>query len=159
MAVNRGKQFEDKFKHDWLLTVPGSMCYRLYDTTSGYKAISNVGDFICYKYPFVYLIDCKSTQGNTLSFNDIRQFEKMCEYYPIEGVKVGVMWWSIKNDKVVWIPINTLIQLKKDNKKSFNIKMLNDDTYYALEIPSYKKRVFMDSDYSYLIENSSKGDF
>ena len=83
----------------------------------------------------------------------------MCEYYPIEGVKVGVMWWSIKNDKVVWIPINTLIQLKKDNKKSFNIKMLNDDTYYALEIPSYKKRVFMDSDYSCLIENSSRGDF
>ena len=99
MAVNRGKQFEDKFKHDWLLTVPGSMCYRLYDTTSGYKAISNVGDFICYKYPFVYLIDCKSTQGNTLSFNDIRQFEKMWFLAQLSG-----FWQKRKRNavSVVW---------------------------------------------------------
>ena len=159
MAINRGKQFEEKFKRDWLLTVPNSLCYRLYDVTNGYKSIVNACDFICYKQPFIYLIDCKSTQGNILPFNDIRQFEQMCKYYPIEGVKIGVMWWSIKNDKVVWIPISTLIQLKKDDKKSFNIKMLADNTYYALNIPSYKKRVFLDSDYSYLINNSAKGDF
>lgn len=159
MAINRGKQFEEKFKRDWLLTVPNSLCYRLYDVTNGYKSIVNACDFICYKQPFIYLIDCKSTQGNILPFTDIRQFEQMCKYYPIEGVKIGVMWWSIKNDKVVWIPISTLIQLKKDDKKSFNIKMLADNTYYALNIPSYKKRVFLDSDYSYLINNSAKGDF
>lgn len=139
--------------------MPNSLCYRLYDVTNGYKSIVNACDFICYKQPFIYLIDCKSTQGNTLPFNDIRQFEQMCKYYPIEGVKVGIIWWSIKNDSIVWIPISTLIQLKKDDKKSFNIKMLADNTYYALEIPSYKKRVFMDSDYSFLIKNSSKGDF
>lgn len=159
MTINRGKQFEEKFKRDWLLTVPNSLCYRLYDVTNGYKSIVNACDFICYKQPFIYLIDCKSTQGNILPFTDIRQFEQMCKYYPIEGVKIGVMWWSIKNDKVVWIPISTLIQLKKDDKKSFNIKMLADNTYYALNIPSYKKRVFLDSDYSYLINNSAKGDF
>ena len=159
MAINRGKQFEEKFKRDWLLTVPNSLCYRLYDVTNGYKSIVNACDFICYKQPFIYLIDCKSTQGNILPFTDIRQFEQMCKYYPIEGVKVGIIWWSIKNDSIVWIPISTLIQLKKDDKKSFNIKMLADNTYYALEIPSYKKRVFMDSDYSFLIKNSSKGDF
>lgn len=35
-----------------------------------------------------------------------------------------------------------------DNKKSINIKMLNEDTYKVVEISSTKQRVFMKCDYS-----------
>ena len=39
MAVNRGKQFEKKFKEDFS-KIPDSTIDRLYDTTNGYKNIS-----------------------------------------------------------------------------------------------------------------------
>ena len=40
--------------------------------------------------------------------------------------------------------------MKEDGKKSFNIKMLKENTYRIIEIPSVKKRVFLDADYSVL---------
>ena len=84
MAVNRRKQFEDKFKHDWLLTVSGSMCYRLYDTTSGYKAISNVGNFICYKYPFIYSICGVSPNDVPESLEEVESYVKQIEEIMIQ---------------------------------------------------------------------------
>lgn len=42
--------------------------------------------------------------------------------------------------------------MKKDNKKSIHINMLNDKTYNIIEIPSIKLKVFMDSDYRVLIK-------
>lgn len=148
MAQSRGKKFEDRFKQDWLETVSDSVCYRLYDTTNGFKSIANVADFITYKYPNMFMIDCKSTDSNTLNFADIRQYSKMLEYKGISGLYVGIIWWSVKNDKVIWIPIETLEKIKKEDKKSYNIKMLNDPNYYSFEIKSTKLRAFMKTDYS-----------
>ena len=37
-----------------------------------------------------------------------------------------------------------------DGKKSISLKMLADDVYRIVQIPSEKKRVFMDVDYSVL---------
>ena len=42
MAVNKGKQFEERFKKDWLESFPNSTITRLYDNTSGYLSISNI---------------------------------------------------------------------------------------------------------------------
>ena len=46
----------------------------------------------------------------------------------------------------------------KDGKKSYNIKWLDDEnnTYDAIEIPSIKKRVYMDSDYT-VLQNLEEG--
>ncbi len=41
--------------------------------------------------------------------------------------------------------------MKADDKKSVNVKMLDDKSYNIIEIPSVKKRVFLDSDYSCLL--------
>ena len=61
MAVNKGKQFEERVKKDWLESFPGSALTRLYDQVSGYKEVSrNICDFI-------YHLDCfTSTLGNYL---------------------------------------------------------------------------------------------
>ena len=91
MAQNKAKQFEIKMKAQWLDTVPDSVFYRLYDTTSGFKSISNVGDFIGYKYPLMFIIDAKTKKGNTISFSDIRQYDKMLEYKDIKGVFTGII--------------------------------------------------------------------
>lgn len=58
----------------------------------------------------------------------------------------------IDHDTVLYIPISTFTKLIKDGKKSFNIKMVGDDTYPSIVIPSIKKRVFMDSNYSCLTD-------
>lgn len=55
------------------------------------------------------------------------------------------------HDVVLWIPIKTFMKLKSEDKKSFNIKMLDTDEYEILVLPSKKLRSFMDTDYSALI--------
>ena len=150
MAKSRGKQFEDRFKRNWEDSVPDSICYRLYDTMGGFKSISNVGDFICYKYPYIYLIDCKSIQGNTLPFSDLRQYDQMTRYVNITGVNVGFIVWFIDHDDVLWIPIETMMKIKEEGLKSFNINKMSPENYFFLSIPSKKLRTFMDSNYLWL---------
>lgn len=157
--ASRGKKFEDRFKSDWVESVPDSVCYRLYDTMSGYMGQKNVGDFICYKYPLMFIIDCKSIQGNTLPFSDLRQYDQMLEYKNIKGVRVGFVVWFVDHDKVLWIPVQTMEKIQKEGLKSYNIrKMLDNDNYPVLEIPSYKLRTFMKSNYSELINYGKSTD-
>ena len=119
----------------------------------------NVGDFICYKYPLMFIIDCKSIQGNTLPFSDLRQYDQMLEYKNIKGVRVGFVVWFVDHDKVLWIPVQTMEKIQKEGLKSYNIrKMFDNDDYPVLEIPSYKLRTFMKSNYSELINYGKSTD-
>ena len=126
---------------------------------SGYMGQRNVGDFICYKYPLMFIIDCKSIQGNTLPFSDLRQYDQMLEYKNIKGVRVGFVVWFVDHDKVLWIPVQTMEKIQKEGLKSYNIrKMFDNDDYPVLEIPSYKLRTFMKSNYSELINYGKSTD-
>jgi len=145
-----GKKFEEKFRQQWAETVPDSFCYRLNDQMSGYLGSSNISDFICYKQPDLFLIECKEHQGNVLPFSAFRQYEGLTQYADVKGVHAGVVCWFSEHDKVLWIPIKTFMQLKAEDKKSFNIKDI--DKYECLELPSKKLRTFMNTDYSALIE-------
>lgn len=149
--ANKGKDFEARFRKNWLETVRDSFCYRIPDQMSGFKGSSNVGDFICYKHPYMYIFDCKTKKGNTLPFSDIRQYDKMLEYKNILGVHVGIICWFYEKDLVVYIPIRTLEKIKNEDKKSFNIKMLEDENYECFSIPGKKLRTFIDTDYSKLV--------
>lgn len=146
--ISRGKQFESKFKEDWLKSFPDGFLYRLPDQMSGYKAASkNLSDFIGFNLNTLYLIECKSHEGNTFPFSCLTQYDKLIHKVGIKGVRVGVILWMIDHDKVVYIPISTITKMKEDNKKSFNIKMLETKEYNVIEIPSKKLRTFMDSNY------------
>ena len=126
---------------------------------SGYMGQRNVGDFICYKYPLMFIIDCKSIQGNTLPFSDLRQYDQMLEYKNIKGVRIGFVVWFVDHDKVLWIPVQTMEKIQKEGLKSYNIrKMFDNDDYPILEIPSYKLRTFMKSNYSELINYGKSTD-
>ena len=52
-------------------------------------------------------------------------------------------------DKVFYVPISTITQMKNDGCKSVGIKAL--DKYKIYEIPSIKKRTYMTSNYSILL--------
>ena len=79
---------------------------------------------------------------------NITQYDKLKEKIGIKGVRAGVVLWLIDKDKVLYIPMSTIKQLKEDREKSIGIRHL--DYYNIIEIPSVKKRVFMDSDYKIL---------
>jgi hypothetical protein len=70
----------------------------------------------------------------------------------IKGVRSGAVVWFYDHDKVLYIPIKTFEKLKNDGKKSYNIKYLGKSDYEVVEIPSVKKRVYMDSDYSIMFD-------
>ena len=151
MAKSYGKQFELKVRSD-LKKIPGISLDRLADNMSGFKNISNISDIIFYKYPFICYGELKSHKGNTFPITNLTQYDKLLVKKGLKGVRAGVILWFIDKDKVCWVPIETFEQLKLDDKKSVNVNMLESDEYKIFEIPSVKKRVFMDTDYNYLFK-------
>lgn len=146
-----GKKFENKFKEDFLKTIPNSTIDRLYDTTNGYFGNKNICDYIGFKVPNIFYLECKTIKGKSFPLSNLSQYDKLTYKVGIEGVRVGVVIWYYEQDKVVYVPISTITQMKKDNFKSISLKTIEEKLYNIIEIPSTKKRTFMDSDYSILL--------
>lgn len=147
--MNLGKSFEEKFKQDWIKTFPDSFIMRLYDQVSGYKTVSrNISDFICYKKPYFYIIECKSHDGASFPFEKLTQYDKMVSFIDIPGIIIGVVLFLYDKDSVLFVPLKTIKKMKEDGLKSVGVKHL--DSYDILKVPSKKLRVYMDSDYSCL---------
>ena len=146
--VSIGKKFEERFKYDWNNSFPDGTIDRLYDNMGGYLAISNVCDFICYNYPNIYYIECKTHKGASFPFTNLTQYDKIKMKVGLKGVRAGVILWLYEKDKVFYIPIATIMKMKKDGKKSVGIRSLGE--YDIIEIPSKKIRTYMESDYSIL---------
>ena len=149
MGKSRGKEFEQKLEEDFK-KIPESHIERIYDVVTGWKSIRGRSDFVAYIYPNQFWIEAKSHYGNTFPFSELRQYEDLLEVAGIKGIRSGVVLWMIDHDVVVYLPVRTIQRMKEDGKKSFNIKDLQKDTYKILTVPSKKRRVFMDSDYSVL---------
>ena len=150
MSKNYGKKFEEKFKGDFL-KLDGSSLDRLYDTMNGYKSIKQISDFIGYVYPNIFYLECKSHKGASVPLSNITQYDNLKKKIGIPGVRSGVVLWLYEKDKVFYIPTKTLVRLKEeDGEKSVGLRHV--DKYRMIEIPSDKKRVFMDSDYSVLLQ-------
>ena len=151
MSQSRGKQFEVKFKEDWKKSFPGGTIDRLYDNMSGYVAVTNISDFIAYNYPNIFYIECKSIEGNTFPWSNLSQFEKLKSKIGIKGVRTGVVLWFRDHNKVWYVPISTIVKMKEEGKKSINAFKSIKEGYRIVEIPSVPKRIFLDSDYSCLL--------
>ena len=148
MPNNYGKQFERKFKMDWMKTFPNGTIDRIYDTTMGYAHISNVSDFIAYDFPFEYYLECKSTEQGTFNIKKLTQKDKLSEKQGIKGVNAGVIIWFISKRKVCYVPIEEVLRLEKEGFKSISCKMIGDPLYKVYEVESKAKMVFLDSNYS-----------
>ena len=149
MATNRGKQFESVIRQAFE-KVPGVSIDRIPDQTMGYKGATNICDFIVYKEPYEYYIECKSVYGNTLPFSNIttNQWTGLLEKSKIEGVHAGIICWWIDKDKTVFIPIQTLELMKTVGMKSVRYDAIDDcggDTD-MIELKGKKKRVFFEYD-------------
>lgn len=157
MALSLAKEFENKVKEDWQ-SIEGVSIDRLYDPEGGYFGISNISDFIAYRYPCIYYIEVKTIKGNTFPLTNLKQYDKLVRKKNIKGVNAGVILWFYEHDnKITYIPIEVFEQLKKDEKKSFNVKYIESQEYFNIPIPSIKKRTYYDSDYSILFKVNANG--
>lgn len=148
--MDYGKKFEERFKLDWISTFPQGTITRLYDATAGYHSISTICDFICYVYPYQFFIECKAHKGASLPFTVLTQYDKMIKEVNKPGVKVGVVLWLYEKDKVFYIPITTIKQLKSEGEKSVGLRHL-EQGYNIIEIPAQKLIHFMKCDFSVLM--------
>ena len=159
--VNRGKQFEQKIKEAFQ-KVSGVSIDRIPDQTMRHKGAANICDFIVYKKPYEYYIECKSVHGNTFSIHSIpkrgkdgklhgfygnisdTQWEGLLQKSKIEGVFAGIICWFVDKDITLYIPIEDLERYrnyfgKKSVKWNAGLYSLN-----CYVIQGRKKRVFFD---------------
>lgn len=139
MAANRGKQFENVIRQAFE-NVPNVSVDRLHDQTTKYKGTSaNICDFIVYKEPYEYYIECKTVHGNVLPFTNISntQWNGLLEKSKIEGVRAGIICWWIDRDVTRFLPIRYLVWMKQQHKKSIRF-----DNPVGFKLLGRKKRVF-----------------
>lgn len=144
--TNRGKQFEDVIKKAFL-SVPNVSVDRLHDQMTGFRMTSaNISDFIVYKKPYEYYIECKSVHGASLPMSNIteNQFHGLLEKSEIDGVFAGIMCWFIDKDVTYFMPIKQLAYDIGLTKKSINYKECWELGY--IKIKGKKKRVFFEYD-------------
>ena len=147
MPQNYGKAFENQFRQD--IRRLGMFIYRLPDQMSGYAGYSkNPCDFFVYSKPNLFLLECKTVHGNTFPLSNFTQYELMKSYVNIQGVYGAVIIWFVDHDKIIYVPIEQVKQMKEEQKKSINIKDLDNIRI----VPAMKKRIFMQGDYSFLKE-------
>lgn len=169
MAVNRGKKFEDVIEKAFSNLLDVSIV-RLHDQTTGYLGSSNHCDFIVYKKPYEYHIECKSVHGNTLSIYSIpkpdkngvlhgfygnitdKQWEGLLEKSKIKGVVAGIICWWIDKDLTYFIPIQLLEWAYTEGFKSVPSKFYElwkwkeNNLPEPIKIQGFKKRIFFDYD-------------
>lgn len=140
--VNRGKDFEKVIKEAFQ-KVPGVSIDRIHDQMNGYAGSANISDFIVYKEPYEYYIECKTTHGNTLPFSNItnNQWQGLLAKSKIKGVHAGIICWWCDHDVTLYIPIQTLETMKNLGKKSVRY---DEISLACVEIKGKKKRVFTD---------------
>jgi hypothetical protein len=158
MATNKGKAWEDKFRQDWRKCFPNTFIFRLKDQMTGYKETSgNPCDFLCFPgNGELFLVECKEHKGASIPFTAIPQYDRLLEYQGFPGVRAGVVLWLSDKDRVFWISIDEMEKIVKDGKKSIGLKMFEDKSYNIIEIPSVKKRVYLDSDYTVLTDGKQE---
>ena len=152
MAVNRGKKFEEVVRKAFQ-KVDGVSIDRLADPMAGYAGVRNVCDFIVYKYPHQYYVECKSVHGNTLPFSNIsdNQWKGLLEKSKINGVHAGILCWWVDKDVTAWLPIEELTVYREYSK---SVKYC--DPHPRSHIPGKKKRVFYEYDMNKFFEEMEK---
>ena len=157
--VNRGKDFERQVKSAFE-KIEGVSIDRLKDSMSGYMGDNTICDFIVYKKPYEFYIECKAVHGNTLNFkSDIRpnQWEGLTEKSLINGVYSGFMVWFIDHDLTIYIDVAVLANMRASGLKSLNIRDLDYiDTVQSnrlMCIGGKKRRILFDYDMNSFFNN------
>lgn len=158
MSTNRGKSFEDKVEAG-ISELGDVYIQRLYDPQGGYSAVCNPCDYVAYKKPKFYMLECKSTHENTLSIYGTdpkkkygkisnTQWEGML-YATQFDVVAGVICWWVEKDITKFMPIQELKKYRDAGNKSIRYDY---DLPNSLIIKGEKLRVFFKYDFTEFFE-------
>lgn len=142
-GVNRGKQFEAAIK-EALKEVYNGYLMRLIDPSAGFAGVKNICDFIFFKAPTMYLLECKTLQGNTLNFKtaiSTNQWDGLLEASATPGVIAGVVVWFQDWDTTVFVDIRELERMRKLGIKSLNIKDIRHKAVKFAVVPGIRKKI------------------
>lgn len=116
---NYGKKFEEITRN---ALEEEQACYdRLPDQMSGRAGSSNPSDFIAYRKPYFFYIECKSCQEEVFTIKAMiseDQWTDLLKKSKYTGVFAGYLIWFVNEDKVFWVPAKKMNSLYK-KKKSF----------------------------------------
>lgn len=148
--MNRGKDFENVVRKAFE-EVEGVSIDRFNDNTAGFMGVRGISDFVVYKTPFEYYIECKVTESTSLPFSNItkNQWESLEKKHQIDGVCAGVLCWFINEDLTIFFPITTLNKVKELGRRSINCKICQENLFPYLVLKGEKKKVFYDYDMTY----------
>lgn len=151
-----GKKFEEHFRKDWKKCFPNTFIFRLKDQITGYKDTSqNPCDFLAMNNGIMWMLECKETQEGTINFSKIPQLDRtegLKDYIGLSDVEPFIIVWFRKHDKVIACPAAEALRMKQNGLKSISLKMLEDKSYYIIDLPSVKLRTFLETDYTYLVD-------
>lgn len=154
MAINRGKQFEHLIK-ETLNSLPGVLCERLYDNTSGFIGINTPSDFIVYKYPYIYFVECKTIHGASIPIQNLVQIDRIADRCVCEGVKGVFLIWFVDKQQTYAVDYSILQLLRNSGAKSINYTSLQDISKTNSKvklIPAQYKRILGKYDLTILFE-------
>jgi penicillin-binding protein-related factor A (putative recombinase) len=97
------------------------------------------------------MLECKETKEGTINFAKIPQLARLKDYIGLTDVQPYIIVWFSKHDKVIACHASEALKMQADGKKSISLKMLDDKSYNIIDLPSVKKRVFLETDYTYLL--------
>lgn len=60
------------------------------------------------------MIECKSIKGNTFPLANLTQYNLMLSYSEVDGVFPAVIVWFIDHDKIIYVPLDVISELKKE---------------------------------------------
>lgn len=146
MSANRGKDFEALIRKGAEEQRNVSID-RFPDPTAGFLGVRNICDFVVYKYPFQYYLECKTIKGNTLNFKSgitQNQWQGLEEKSKLKGVTAGILVWFIEHDITVFVDITELGISRMKGAKSLNVKDVIENKIPHIKMKGPKKRVFFD---------------
>ena len=102
------------------------------------------------------MLECKETREGTLNFSKISQLQHLKDYDIYEGVLPYIIIWYSTKDKIIACPVAEAVKMVNDGLKSISLKMLQDSTYNIIDLPVIKKRVYVEADFTKLLEYHKK---
>lgn len=149
MTESDGKKAEKKIR-EWLdKPEQGYSFDRIPDQTSGFYGSSNICDFTCFKSPYMFYIESKSTEHDRFDFSMLTQVQHdgLLAKSKIDKCFGLVTVLFLYYKRAFIIDIKDIEKAEDAGKKSMNIKRLEKSPVPYIEIPSIKSRkAFLDYD-------------
>lgn len=148
-----GKEFEDDFRESFDESNADCSLIRLYDTTNGFRGVANPCDFIMGTNYGTMLLECKTTQEASFSFDNLTSFQLEAMSYHTDtttNTKGGVLIYFRKYPMVVYYPIELIRKLIYEGKKSINPTKLEPGRF-GKEISITRKRIHIKVDIDSLL--------